>query len=61
MWNKSALIGWKVSELLESVSQQSSALQSVQVEQTGPHVTVGVRRGRHCMIGEALHDVGGTA
>lgn len=25
-WNKSALIGWKVSELWESVSQQSSNL-----------------------------------
>lgn len=55
VWNKSALIGWKVSELLESVSQQSSTPQSVRVEPTGLHVSLGEGGGRRSVVGEALH------
>lgn len=55
MWNKLALIGWKVSELLERVSQQSSTLQATRVEQTGLHVIV---RGEK---GEAASSMGGCS
>lgn len=53
-WNKSALIGWKVSELWESVSQQSSNLseRNRQVFMMGG----GREKGRHFVVGEALHD-----